>query len=67
MYDYQVVIQYSKDDNAFIASIPDLQGCKADGDTPEEALSELSVVYELWIETANDVGKEIPKPLLYAS
>jgi len=66
MYEYSIVIQYSKADNAFIASIPDLKGCKADGDTPEEALKELAIAYELWIEVAREVGKEIPEPS-YAS
>jgi len=62
MYEYSIVIQYSKPDNAFIASIPDLKGCKADGNTPEEAIRELAVVYNLWLEVAREVGREIPEP-----
>ena len=64
--EYSVFIQYDKADNIYIASIPELPGCIAHGDTKEKALAELSIARDLWIETALDVGKDIPEPVCYA-
>jgi len=66
MIEYSVTIQYDKKDNIYIARIPELRGCVAHGDTREDSLKELAVAYELWIETAKEVGEEIPKPIMYA-
>lgn len=60
--EYTVVIQYDSTDGIFVASIPDLPGCMAHGETQAEALKELTIARDLWLETAMDVGKEIPKP-----
>lgn len=60
--EYTVIIQYDSTDKIFVASIPDLPGCMAHGETQAEALQELSVARDLWLETAEEVGKEIPKP-----
>lgn len=60
--EYTVVIQYDSTDKIFVASIPDLPGCTAHGKTQAEALQELTVARDLWLETAEEVGKEIPKP-----
>lgn len=54
---------WSKEDAAYIASIPEMPGCKADGSTPPEALANLYVVSKQWIETAKELGRPIPKPL----
>ena len=62
MFEYPVTIQYNKSDKIYVARIPDLRGCMAHARTPEDALKELSVAYELWIEVAREVGKEIPEP-----
>lgn len=65
MAKYSVFIQYDETDNIFVASIPELPGCMAHGKTKEEALHELDIACELWIETAQEIGREIPKPSLY--
>lgn len=48
-----------------MASIPELQGCMAHGDTPEEAFREVNIVRDMWIETANEKGITIPEPQLF--
>ena len=62
MYEYIITIQYDISDKIYIARIPDLRGCAAHGDTPEEALKELAVAYELRVETMLELGQELPKP-----
>ena len=59
---YEVIIYWSNDDEAFIAEIPELPGCAADGTTPQEALTNAQVVAREWIETAHELGRSIPKP-----
>lgn len=66
---YEVIIYWSSDDNAFIAEIPELPGCAADGATPQEALARVEVVAAEWIETAHELRRPIPQPrgrLLFA-
>jgi predicted RNase H-like HicB family nuclease len=66
---YEVIIYWSGDDEAFIAEVPELPGCAADGNTPAEALSNVEVIAREWIETARDLGRPIPEPkgrLLFA-
>ena len=66
---YEVIIYWSADDNAFIAEVPELPGCAADGPTYEAALAEVRVVIDEWIETARQLGRSVPEPrgrLLYA-
>jgi len=58
---YHINIFYSKEDEGFIADIPDLEPCAAFGDTPEEALAEVMIAQELWLETAHAKGLEIPE------
>jgi predicted RNase H-like HicB family nuclease len=60
--DYHINIFYSDDDEGYIADIPDLPGCSAFGNTPEEALKELAVVKTAWIETAKVENMVIPEP-----
>ncbi|MDE6828823.1 MAG: type II toxin-antitoxin system HicB family antitoxin, partial [Lachnospiraceae bacterium] len=45
------------------ASVPELQGCMAHGETREEALKEIEIAENLWLESANDMNIEIPEPL----
>ncbi len=59
---YEVIIYWSQDDGAFIAEVPELPGCAADGQTPQEALAEVQVVARQWIETARDLGRAVPEP-----
>jgi len=65
MNKYSVMIQYDSNDNIYIASVPELRGCKAHGDTPEEALQEIKIAFQLWIESAQENGITIPEPMLY--
>jgi predicted RNase H-like HicB family nuclease len=64
-----VIIYWSADDDAYIAEVPELPGCAADGSTYEAALANVRVVINEWIETAQQLGRAIPEPrgrLLYA-
>lgn len=62
MTKYEVIIYWSEEDAAFIAEVPELPGCAADGKTHKEALTNLDVVIKEWIETAKELGRPIPKP-----
>lgn len=62
MHKYEVIIYWSDNDQAFIAEVPELPGCAADGATHQEALLNVQVVIEEWIETAAMLGREIPRP-----
>ena len=59
---YEVIIYWSGDDQAFIAEVPELPGCAADGKTYREALANVEVVIKEWIETATELGRPIPQP-----
>lgn len=58
---YEVITYWSADDEAFIAEMPELPGCAADGPTPQEALANVQVIADEWIETARSLGREIPE------
>ncbi len=69
MSKYEVIIYWSQEDEAFIAEVPELSGCMADGETYQEALSNTEVIIQEWIETAEEIGRSIPQPkgrLVYA-
>jgi predicted RNase H-like HicB family nuclease len=59
---YEIIIYWSAEDDAFVAEVPELPGCAADGKTREEALSSAEVVIQEWIETARELGRPIPEP-----
>lgn len=59
---YEVIIYWSAEDKAFIAEVPELPGCAADGKTRREALQNVEVVIQEWIETAKELGRPIPQP-----
>jgi predicted RNase H-like HicB family nuclease len=66
---YEIILYWSKDDGAYIAEVPELPGCAADGPTYQEALRAAEVVIREWLETARDLGRPIPEPrgrLLFA-
>ena len=68
-YKYEIVIYWSDEDEAFIAEAPELSGCAADGSTYVEALANVDVIIQEWIETARELGRAIPEPkgrLMYA-
>jgi predicted RNase H-like HicB family nuclease len=69
MIKYEVIIYWSDEDEAFVAEVPELAGCMADGETYQDALSNLEVIIQEWIETARELGRDIPEPkgrLIYA-
>jgi len=62
MKDYHINIFYSEEDAAYIADIPDLPLCSAFGPTPEDALREVKIARDLWIDVAREQGKPVPEP-----
>lgn len=66
---YEIVIYWSDEDEAFIAEVPELPGCMADGPTYEAAVANVKVVIGEWIQVAREMGRPIPEPkgrLMYA-
>ncbi|HEX7575450.1 MAG TPA: type II toxin-antitoxin system HicB family antitoxin [Candidatus Methanoperedens sp.] len=66
---YEIVVYWSDDDDSYIVEVPELPGCMADGKTYEEAIANTLVIIKEWIETAKELGRNIPKPrgrLIYA-
>ena len=59
---YEIIIYWSADDGAFIAEVPELPGCAADGATYRAALGNAEVVIREWIDTAKELGRPIPQP-----
>jgi predicted RNase H-like HicB family nuclease len=59
---YEIVIYLSETDNAYIAEVPELAGCTADGKTYIEAIQNAEVVISEWVETALSLGRKIPVP-----
>lgn len=66
---YEIIVYWSNEDKSFIAEMPELPGCMADGNTYEEVLKNIKIIADEWIETAKELGREIPVPrgkLFYA-
>ncbi len=66
---YELIIYWSEEESAFIAEVPELPGCAADGATYTEAVGNAEIVIREWLETAEELGRDIPKPkgrLVYA-
>jgi predicted RNase H-like HicB family nuclease len=66
---YEVIIYWSDPDQAFIAEVPELPGCAADGIAYQEAIANIETVIQEWIETARELGRPVPDPrerLMYA-
>ena len=69
MSKYELIIYWSKEDDAFVAEVPELPGCMADGATYEEAVANAQTAIREWVETAKAIGRPIPQPkgrLMYA-
>ena len=62
MNKYEIILYWSEEDQALIAEVPELPGCAADGQTYQEALANVQVVIQEWIETAKELGRPIPEP-----
>ena len=62
MVRYEIIIYWSSEDEAFVAEVPELPGCMADGATYQEALNNVETVIGEWIVTARELGRPIPEP-----
>ncbi len=62
MFKFELKIYWSDEDQAFIAEVPELPGCAADGKTYKEAVENVEGIVQEWIETAKELGRPIPKP-----
>ncbi len=60
---YETIIFWSNEDDAFVAEVPELPGCRAHGGTQEDALASLREAITLWIDTAKEFGRPVPEPL----
>lgn len=66
---YEIIIYWSDEDNSFVTEVPELAGCMADGKTYSEALQNTEIVIQEWLDTAKELGRDIPVPkgrLVYA-
>ena len=59
---YELIIYWSRADEAFVVEVPELPGCMADGASYEEAIANAQVVIQEWMETARSLGRPIPEP-----
>ena len=62
MSKYELIIYWSEVDNAYLAEVPELAGCMADGATYQEAVKNVEIIIDEWLETAKDLGRVIPQP-----
>lgn len=69
MIRYEIIIDWSDEDQAYLAEVPELPGCMADGASCQEALGNAETVIREWLDTAREIGRPIPEPkgrLIYA-
>ena len=59
---YEIIIYWSETDAAYIAEVPELAGCMADGATYAEALESAQTIIDEWVETAQSLGRSVPTP-----
>lgn len=62
MYKYEIIIYWSNEDSSYIAEVPELPGCMADGKSYQDVLMNVETVIDEWIETAKKSGRQIPEP-----
>jgi predicted RNase H-like HicB family nuclease len=62
MTKYEIIIYWNQVDESFIAEVPELPGCAADGKSHKEALANVEIIIKEWIETAQELGRPIPAP-----
>ena len=62
MHKYELIILWSQEDGSYVVEVPELPGCMADGPTYEKAIRNAETVISEWIETARNLGREIPEP-----
>jgi predicted RNase H-like HicB family nuclease len=59
---YEIIIFWSDEDSAFVAEVPELPGCMADGQTYQEAVTNAQKIIQEWITTAKELGRTVPQP-----
>jgi predicted RNase H-like HicB family nuclease len=59
---YEIILYWSKEDNVFVAEVPELPGCMAHGESQQTALANAQDAIRLWIDTAKEFGDPIPEP-----
>ena len=59
---YEIILYWSEEDESYIAEVPELLGCIYDGSTYQDTLKNVEIVIQEWIETAEELGREIPEP-----
>ena len=62
MNQYEIILYWSEEDHAYLAEVPELPGCMADGNSMRDALNHVETVIDEWITTAKELGREIPTP-----
>ncbi len=62
MHRYEIIIYWSADDDAYVAEVPELPGCMAHGSSYESALKNVNDAIDLWLETAEQLGRDVPEP-----
>lgn len=62
MEKYEIDVYWSEQDGLYLAEVPDLPGCIADGKTRLEAMANAEVIAGEWIDTARQQGRDIPAP-----
>ena len=65
----EIIIYWSDEDNAYLAEVPELPGCMADGESYQKALQNAEIIIQEWIETAHELDRPVPEPrgkLMYA-
>ena len=60
---YEIILYWSEEDGAYIAEVPELAGCMADGATAKDALRNVEQIAQEWIETAQVLGRDVPEPM----
>jgi predicted RNase H-like HicB family nuclease len=59
---YEIIIFWSEENSSYVAEVPELPGCMANGSTYQDALSNAEQIIREWIETASELGRAIPNP-----
>ena len=59
---YEIIIYWSETDASYVAEVPELAGCMADGATYAEALENAQTIIDEWVETAQSLGRSVPIP-----
>jgi predicted RNase H-like HicB family nuclease len=63
MNKYEIIIYWSEEDNCYISEVPELSGCMSDGKSYYEALQNTEIIIQEWLETAKELGRNIPTPI----